>query len=217
MVRHREDTDDHERKRDPVRSAALRRRNRPLTCGDAVLGDCGRRSGVAGLCESKRAQSEPSCHRAPTVTNDRRENAGACSGRARGCRPDNPGANTCCRHGLDRVGGRRATSSRIAGHRALSSAIRSGASSSWVRDLTSSRRQLRAGAPSPRQRPVRRAPSKIADARAALDERPSLLKARLRCVATVRGDSRSWSAIWPFVNPVAAIVATSSSRCVSDA
>jgi hypothetical protein len=50
MESHREGTDDHERKRDPLRSAALRRRNRPLTCGDAVLGDCGRRSGVAGLC-----------------------------------------------------------------------------------------------------------------------------------------------------------------------
>lgn len=66
MAGHGEDADDPERERDPLRSAALRRRNSPLTCGDAVLGDCGRRSGVARLCESKRAHSEPSCHRAPT-------------------------------------------------------------------------------------------------------------------------------------------------------
>ena len=72
VVRHREDVHDAERKCDPLRSAALMRRNRPLTCGDAVLGDCGRRSGVAGLCESKRAQSEPSCQRAPTIANDRK-------------------------------------------------------------------------------------------------------------------------------------------------
>jgi hypothetical protein len=70
MESHRKHADDDERQRDPLRSAALRRRNRPLTCDDAVLGDCGRRSGVAGLCESKRAHSEPSCQRAPTVTND---------------------------------------------------------------------------------------------------------------------------------------------------
>ena len=70
VVRHREDTDGTERERDTVRSAALRRRNWPLTCGDAVLGDRRRRSGVAGRCESKRAHSEPSCQRAPTVTND---------------------------------------------------------------------------------------------------------------------------------------------------
>ena len=46
---HREDTDDHERNRDPLQSAALRRRNRPLTCGDAILGDCKRRSTESGL------------------------------------------------------------------------------------------------------------------------------------------------------------------------
>jgi len=69
---HREDVHDAERKCDPLRSAALRRRNRPLTCGDAVLGDSGRRSGVAGLCESKRAHSEPSGQRAPAIANDRK-------------------------------------------------------------------------------------------------------------------------------------------------
>jgi hypothetical protein len=71
VVGHREDTDGAERERDPLRAAALRRRNQPLTCDDAAPGDCRRRSGVAGLCESKRAHSEPSCQRAPTVTNDR--------------------------------------------------------------------------------------------------------------------------------------------------
>ena len=65
---HREGTHGTERVRDPLRSPARRRRNRPLTCGHAVLGSCGRRSGVAGLCESRRAHSEPSCQRAPTVT-----------------------------------------------------------------------------------------------------------------------------------------------------
>ena len=53
VMRHREDTDRPERERDPLRAAALRRRTRSLTCGDAALGDCGRRTGVAGLCESK--------------------------------------------------------------------------------------------------------------------------------------------------------------------
>src|SRR4051812_11268419 len=70
VVGHREGTDGPERERDLLRSAARRSRNRPLTCGDAVLGDRGRRSGVASLYESKRAQSEPSCQRAPTLAND---------------------------------------------------------------------------------------------------------------------------------------------------
>ena len=70
VVRHREDVHDAERTCDPLRSPALKRPNWPLTCGDAVLGDCGRRNGAAGLCESKRAHSEPSCQRAPTFTND---------------------------------------------------------------------------------------------------------------------------------------------------
>lgn len=54
-VQYRKDTDDHERKRNPSRSAALRRRNRPLTCGDAVLVDCGRRSVLRAFAN----QSEP--------------------------------------------------------------------------------------------------------------------------------------------------------------
>jgi hypothetical protein len=70
MAGHREGTDGPERERDHLRSVAIRRRNRPLTCGDAAPGDCGRRSGVADPCESKRAHSEPSCQLAPTVTND---------------------------------------------------------------------------------------------------------------------------------------------------
>jgi hypothetical protein len=71
MRSHREDTDGPERERDPLRVAALRRRNQPLTCGACRPRDCRHRSGVARLCESKRAHSEPSCQRAPTVTNDR--------------------------------------------------------------------------------------------------------------------------------------------------
>ena len=70
MGSHREDTDGPERERDPLRAAALRRRNQSLTCGDAAPGDCRRRSGVARLCESKRAHSEPSCQRALTITRE---------------------------------------------------------------------------------------------------------------------------------------------------
>lgn len=62
-------------------------------------------------------------------------------------------------------------------------------------ERTASRAQPRPTGWMQRQRPLRRVPSNIADARAALDERPNLVKARLRCVATVRGDNRSWSAI----------------------
>lgn len=47
------------------------RRNELVTCDDAVLDARGRRRLVAGDCESKRAQSEPSRRRAPTSANDR--------------------------------------------------------------------------------------------------------------------------------------------------
>jgi hypothetical protein len=70
MGSHREDADGAECERDPLPPTAVKRRNWPLICGDAVLGHCPRRSGVAGPCESKRAHSEPSCQWAPTVTND---------------------------------------------------------------------------------------------------------------------------------------------------
>jgi hypothetical protein len=70
VVGHREDAHGFEPGGDSLRAAAVRRRKKPLTCGDAAPGDCRRRSRVARLCESKRAHSEPSSQRAPTVTND---------------------------------------------------------------------------------------------------------------------------------------------------
>jgi hypothetical protein len=75
---HREDVHGTERARDPLRPPALMRRNELVTCDDAVLDARGRRRLVAGDCESKRAQSEPSRRRA-----DERKRPQ----RARGCPP----------------------------------------------------------------------------------------------------------------------------------
>ena len=70
VVCHREDSDGPERERDRLRSAGPRRRNRPLNCGDARPRGMHAPERCCGPCESKRAHSEPSCQRAPTVTND---------------------------------------------------------------------------------------------------------------------------------------------------
>jgi hypothetical protein len=60
---HREDVHDAERRRDPLRSTAPMSPKVPVTCGDAILDARGRRRSGAGLCERKRAQSEPSLRR----------------------------------------------------------------------------------------------------------------------------------------------------------
>ena len=73
MLGHREAVHDPERKCDPLRSRALMRPNELVTCGNAVWDAHGRRRPGAGDCESKRAQSEPSRRRAPTVANVRSE------------------------------------------------------------------------------------------------------------------------------------------------
>ena len=68
----REDVNGTERQCDRLRLAANIGPNWPLTCDDAAVARCHRQSALAAGCESNRAQSEPSGHRAPAFANDSR-------------------------------------------------------------------------------------------------------------------------------------------------
>lgn len=72
VVCHREDVHGRERTCDGSRVTAGGRQKPPLPCDDATSIPCDIRSGLVGLCESKRAHSEPSCQQTPTAANDRR-------------------------------------------------------------------------------------------------------------------------------------------------
>lgn len=76
-----------ERQRDHLRSDAFVSQKPHLTCNDVVLDPCGRRRGVADLCESKRAQSEPSRRQLPTRAPNRGCSAAATHSRSLSIRP----------------------------------------------------------------------------------------------------------------------------------
>ena len=73
VVRHREHTGDVTRDCGSLRPAAVNGRKWPLTCNDADFRRCWRQGPVAGLCESKRAQTAPCCQQAPTIANARKD------------------------------------------------------------------------------------------------------------------------------------------------
>ncbi len=73
VMRHREHTNDVTRDCGSLRPAAVNGRKWPLTCNDADFRRCWRQGPVAGLCESKRAQTAPCCQQAPTIANARKD------------------------------------------------------------------------------------------------------------------------------------------------